>query len=85
MVQKVLNDDRKGPLDHVQRPFPPHGPEDEEQIHDMLEEEEEEMGILLGADRDVQNGILKSDGNPRHNLDHHYHQGSGVQVESSLT
>ena len=79
MVQKVLNDDRKDPLDHVQRHFPPHGPEDEEQIHDMPEEEEEdEMGILLGADRDVQIGILKSDGNPRHNLDHHYHQGSGV-------
>ena len=72
MVQRVLNDDRKDPLDHVQMLFPPRGPEDEERIHGMVEEEEEVVGILvLGAHRDVQNGILKSDGNPRHILQQH--------------
>ena len=78
MVQRGLNDDRKDPLDHAQMLFPPHGPEDEERIHGMemveVEEVEEVVGILgLGAHRDVQNGILKSDGNPRHNLHHHHY------------
>ena len=68
MVQKVLNDDRKGPLDHVQMLFPPHGREDEERIHGMGEEG---VGTPVGARRDVQNGILKSDGNPRHILQQH--------------
>ena len=68
MVQKVLNDDRKGPLDHVQMLFPPHGREDEERIHGMVDEG---VGTPVGARRDVQNGILKSDGNPRHILQQH--------------
>ena len=72
MVQKVLNDDRKDPLDHVQMLFPPHGPEGEERSHGRVEVVEV-RGKLLGAGRDVQPGILKSDGNPRHNLHHHHH------------
>ena len=71
MVQRVLNDDRKDPLDRVQMLVPSHGPEDEERIRGMVVEEEEVVGILvLGAHSDVQNGILKSDGNPRHILHH---------------
>ena len=51
--------------------FPPHGPEDGERIHSKVEEEEEEeVGRPLGGHRDVQNGILQSDGNPRHILQH---------------
>ena len=66
MVQRVLSDDRRDPLDHGQMPCPPRDPGGEERIRGR--EEEEEEVVLLGAGEGAGSGNLRSGGNLRHNL-----------------